>query len=89
MTPAFVQGLAMDTMKLILIISAPALLTALIVGLTISVIQATTQINEMTLTYIPKMVAIYTSLIIFGGFILDRIMNFSIGIFSDFTRFTQ
>lgn len=68
--------------------SGPVLLVALVVGLIISVIQATTQINEMTLAYIPKIVAIYGTLIFLSGFILDRLMDFCTGIFSDFTRFT-
>ena len=89
MNPAFVQGIAFETMKLILIVSAPALLVALVVGLSISVLQATTQIQEMTLSYIPKIVSIYVVLILFGGFIMDRLISFSTGIFSDFTRYAQ
>jgi len=89
MNPVFVQALAMDTFKLIITVSAPVLAVSLIVGLTISVIQATTQVNEMTLAYIPKIIAIYVTLVIFSGFIIDRLMNFASGIFSDFSRFIK
>ncbi len=89
MTPIFVQTVAADVIKLILLVSMPALLTALVVGLIISIIQATTQIQEATLAYIPKMISIYVVLLMFGGFIMDHLMNFSAGIFSDFTRFVR
>lgn len=89
MTPQFIQGFAFETLKLILIVSMPALAVALIVGLVIGVIQATTQINEVTLTYIPKIIAIYATLIAFSGFIMDRLMNFASHIFSDFSRYVQ
>ena len=89
MNPAFVQGIAGEVIKLILLVSMPALLVALVVGLVVSVIQATTQIQEATLAYIPKMVSIYLVLLMFGGFIMDRLMNFSAGIFSDFSRFVR
>jgi flagellar biosynthetic protein FliQ len=89
MTPAFIQGIGIETLKVILVISMPALLVALVVGLIVSIIQATTQIQEQTLAFIPKMVSIYLVLILFGGFIMDRLMIFSTHIFSDFTRYVK
>ncbi len=89
MSPAFVQSIAMETLKVMMLVSLPALLVALVVGLAISILQATTQIQEQTLAFIPKMVSIYLVLILFGGFIVDRLMTFSSGIFSDFTRFVR
>lgn len=89
MTPQFIEGFAFETLKLVLIVSGPMLVVALTVGLTISILQATTQINEMTLAYIPKIIAIYVTLIVFAGFIIDRLTGFATGVFSDFTRYTQ
>lgn len=89
MTPQFVEGVAFEAMKLIVLVSMPALLAALTVGLAISILQATTQINEMTLAFIPKIIAIYGTLILFSGFMLDRLMDFCTKIFSDFSRFIQ
>ncbi|TVQ76234.1 MAG: flagellar biosynthetic protein FliQ [Bradymonadales bacterium] len=87
MSIQFVESVAFDAIKLILTVSGPLLFTALLVGLTVSVFQATTQINEMTLAYIPKILAIYGMLILTAGFILDRLTQFTTGIFSDFSRF--
>lgn len=87
MTPQFVESVAFDAIKVILTVSGPMLGVALIVGLIVSIFQATTQINEMTLAYIPKILAIYGTLIFTAGFILDRLTGFAKGIFSDFSRF--
>lgn len=89
MTPQFVESVMFDTMKTILLVSSPALFAALLVGLTISIFQATTQINEMTLAYIPKIVTIFAVLVVFLGFMLDQMMAFTSRIFSDFGRFVQ
>lgn len=89
MNPQFIEGIAFESLKLILMVSGPTLLVALVVGLAVSVFQATTQINEMTLAYIPKIVAIYVTLVAAGGFMIDRLMSFTSGIFSDFTRYIQ
>ena len=88
MNPSFVQALASETLFLILIVSAPVLAVSLFVGLAISILQATTQVNEMTLAYIPKIVAIYVTLILFSGFIVERLVNFANKMFTDFSRFT-
>jgi len=89
MSVTFVQSFAFDTLWLILIVSAPVMIVAMVIGLIVSIVQATTQINEQTLTYIPKIVAIYATLIIAGSFIIDRLTTFTSGIFSDFTRYVQ
>lgn len=87
MTPQFIESVAFDAIKLILVVSGPMLGVALVVGLVVSIFQATTQINEMTLAYIPKILAIFGTLIICAGFVLDRMMDFTKEIFSDFSRF--
>lgn len=89
MNPQFIEGIAFESLKLILMVSGPTLVVALVVGLAVSVFQATTQINEMTLAYIPKIVAIYATLVVAAGFMIDRLMSFTAGIFSDFTRYIQ
>jgi len=89
MTPQFIQGVAFDALELILLVSAPVLIVALLVGLIMSIIQATTQLNEMTLAYIPKIVAVYATLIVAAGFIVNHLISFTNGIFSDFSRYVQ
>jgi flagellar biosynthetic protein FliQ len=62
--------------------AAPMLIVAIVVGLLVSVFQATTQINEQTLAFVPKIIAILISLMIFGSFILTTLMNFTTGIYN-------
>lgn len=61
-----VLKLAQDAIKTILMVSAPMLIFSLVVGLIVSIIQAVTQIQEATLAFVPKIVAVLLSLIIFG-----------------------
>jgi len=62
----------MNTMK----VSAPIMLVAMAVGLVISVLQATTQVQEQTLSFVPKMIAVIFSLIIFGSFMMNTLVGF-------------
>nr|WP_317404738.1 flagellar biosynthesis protein FliQ [uncultured Helicobacter sp.] len=75
---AQLMALAVQTYKLTLILSLPMLLAGLIVGLLISIFQATTQINEMTLTFVPKILAV-VAVIIFA-------MPWMINMITDYTR---
>ena len=63
-------------------LSLPILLTALVVGLTISILQAVTQVNEMTLSYVPKIAAIALVLIIAGPWMMQTLLDFAAQIFS-------
>jgi flagellar biosynthesis protein FliQ len=65
----------------ILSISAPMLLAGLIVGLLVSIFQAATQINEQTLSFIPKIVVVFLTMLIFGSWIIRVISVFSTGLF--------
>jgi len=84
MTPDTVLTLAQRALEITLLMSAPPLLAALITGLVVSVFQAATQINEMTLSFIPKLVAIFVVLVVFGpwmmGLLLDYIRELFTGI---------
>jgi flagellar biosynthetic protein FliQ len=65
-----------DALWVLMKISAPIMLVALVVGLAIALLQALTQIQEMTLTFVPKMIAIFFSLIIFMPFIIHQLQDF-------------
>ncbi|MDR1933499.1 MAG: flagellar biosynthesis protein FliQ [Spirochaetales bacterium] len=65
----------------ILILSAPVLLISLVVGLVISILQATTQIQEQTLTFVPKIAAIFLALIFFGPWLFARLMQYTVQLF--------
>jgi len=77
MSADFVIGLAGSAVFTVLKASAPMLVLALVVGLSVSVFQATTQIQEQTLAFVPKIVAVFVSIIIFGPWILNTVVDFA------------
>lgn len=81
MTPEFVVGIAQEAIKTTILVSMPMLLLGLGIGLLISIFQAVTQIQEMTLTFIPKIVVILVGLLIFSSWMLERLMTFAINTF--------
>jgi flagellar biosynthetic protein FliQ len=78
----FIGQLVGGALVQILMISAPMLGLALIVGLTISIFQATTSIQEMTLTFVPKLVVVLGAIIVFGTWIMNSMINYTMRIFS-------
>ena len=81
MDPDFVVSLLQETLYTTLSLAGPLLLVSMIVGLVVSVIQAATQIQEMTLVFVPKMLAVFAAMIVFGAFMLDAIARFTHMIF--------
>ena len=81
MTPEAVLTLAQRALEITLLMSAPPLLASLITGLLVSVFQAATQINEMTLSFIPKLVAIFVVLVVFGPWMLGILLDYMRGLF--------
>jgi flagellar biosynthetic protein FliQ len=73
--------LARDTMLITLLISLPMLGVSLVVGLVVAIFQAMTQINEMTLTFVPKFIAFGLVLILLGPWMLEEIMYFTVKLF--------
>lgn len=76
MTPDTVISLAQRAVEVTLLVSAPPLLAALLTGLVVSIFQAATQINEMTLSFIPKLVAIFVVLVVFGPWMLSIMVDY-------------
>lgn len=76
MTPQTVLTIGQQALELMLLVSAPLLLVALAVGLMISVLQAATQINEMTLSFIPKLIAMVATLVIAGPWMITTLVDF-------------
>lgn len=83
MSSEFVISLAERGIYTILIVTGPLLLLALGVGLLVSIFQATTQIQEQTLAFIPKIVAVLVGLVFFGPWMLTRLVEFTAGIFQN------
>ncbi len=77
-----VLGIAHEAVVTVLLVSAPILGVALITGLVISILQATTQIQEMTLVFVPKIIAVFVVIIIFGPWMLNILTSFAISIYS-------
>lgn len=79
-------GLAVEIMRnaiyQVLMIAAPVLLVSLIVGLVVSIFQATTSLQEQTLTFVPKIAAIFLTLVFFGGWMLSSMQQFTVLILS-------
>ncbi|ABW19041.1 flagellar biosynthesis protein FliQ [Alkaliphilus oremlandii] len=89
MSESMVIELGQQAMFTILLLSAPTLLIGLIVGLAVSIFQATTQIQEATLAFIPKIVAILGSLVVFGPWLLSMMINFTLKLFTNMNNFIQ
>jgi flagellar biosynthetic protein FliQ len=83
MTPESVMTLGRQALELTIVVSAPVLLTALIIGLLVSIFQAATQINEQTLTFIPKLVGMFVVLIIAGPWMVGMMVDFIQRLFSN------
>jgi len=82
MTPEAVIHIGKQAVEAVLLTSAPMLIAAMVIGLVISIFQAATQINEQTMTFIPKIVAVFVTLLIFGPWIMDLLVTFTTGIFN-------
>jgi flagellar biosynthetic protein FliQ len=76
MTPETVMTIGRQALELTLLVSAPLLITALVIGLFVSIFQAATQINEMTLSFIPKLLGMFTVLIIAGPWMIEMILDY-------------
>ena len=82
MTPTAVIELGRQAVEITLMVSAPLFLAALVTGLVVSIFQAATQINEMTLTFVPKVVAIFLTLVLAGPWMITIITDFMRRLFS-------
>ncbi|MBZ4686951.1 MAG: flagellar biosynthesis protein FliQ [Clostridia bacterium] len=89
MTQEMVISIARDALSLALILAAPALGLGLLVGLAISVLQATTQIQEQTLTFVPKIIAVFVALLIFGSWMLNLLTDFAVNIFGNLANMVR
>jgi flagellar biosynthesis protein FliQ len=82
MTPEMVMTIAHEAMYTAMLLAAPLLLVSLVVGLTVSLFQAATQINETTLTFIPKLIAIAVTLVLIGPWMITTLVDYMHRIFA-------
>ncbi|HEX2980901.1 MAG TPA: flagellar biosynthesis protein FliQ [Anaerolineaceae bacterium] len=89
MTEAYVLTLAQNAVLVMLILAGPVLLVSLVIGSLISLVQAATQINEVTMTFIPKIIGIGLVLILLGSWMLQRLLIFTSSIFNSLPNFVK
>lgn len=85
--PDYFIGIAKQSLFLALVLTAPSVLAALVVGLLVSIMQATTQIQEQTLTFVPKLVAIAAVLALAGPWMLSHLVAFTNSIYDSFATY--
>lgn len=83
MTPESVMTIGRQAMEVTLMVAAPMLLVALIIGLIVSIFQAATQINESTLSFIPKLVGIFVALVVAGPWMLSVMLDYMRQVFTN------
>ena len=84
MTIDAVMDITRDALFLIIKVSLPVLLVSLCVGLIVSIFQTVTSIQEQTLTFVPKIVCVFLSLVIFGNWMMNAIVEFMVSLWSNF-----
>jgi flagellar biosynthetic protein FliQ len=89
MTEGMVFDLARNAMMIALEVSLPFLLFSLVTGLVISIFQAVTQINEMTLTFVPKILAVFVAGAIFGPWMLNSLITYMANLFISLPTFAR
>jgi flagellar biosynthetic protein FliQ len=87
MTPDFVIGFARGAVEMTLMIAMPMLGIGLLVGLSVGLFQAVTQIQEMTLTFIPKILAVFAALIFFGPWLLNKITGYTANLITNIPNY--
>jgi len=83
MTPESVMMMGTEAMRIAISVAAPLLRVALVTGLVISILQAATQINEMTLSFIPKIIAVSMAIIIAGPWMLNLLLDYMRNLFTN------
>ena len=89
MTDELIVMLGQETLKTAALVSGPILITALVVGLIISILQAVTQINEATLTFIPKIIVVGLVIVFAGPWMLDVMSRFTINLLENFSDYVR
>ena len=89
MTPEFVIGFARQSIELTMFVSLPMLGVGLVVGVVISILQAATQIQEMTLTFVPKIIAVFLALLISFPWVMDKMITFTQDVFLNFPQYIK
>jgi len=82
MTELFALEIGRNALMMTVMLAAPMMGAALVVGLLVSVFQALTQINEQTLTFVPKILAVFAAMVVTGPWLLNSLVSYTAGLFS-------
>ncbi|WP_448587602.1 flagellar biosynthesis protein FliQ [Thermocrinis sp.] len=77
MSPELILTMGQKMLEMAFILAAPVLIVTFLVGLVVSILQSATQIQEMTLSYIPKLIAAYVTVLIVGAWMLNKLLDFT------------
>ncbi len=89
MTVDVITAIASEALFTIIQTAAPVLVVSLVVGLTVSVFQTATSIQEQTLTFVPKIISIFLTLMLIGHWMLNNIITFMTGLWTDFAVYVK
>ena len=89
MTVDLVVELANKALYTVILTSAPVLIVSLVIGLVVSIFQTVTSIQEQTLTFVPKIVAVFVTLMILGHWMLNQMTNLMVDMWSDFSVYIR
>lgn len=89
MTQELIIGLGQQAVLMMVMLAGPLLAVSLVVGLVVSIFQAVTQVNEMTLTFVPKVIAIFAVLIALGPWMLQMLLAYTANTFAQMATFAH
>lgn len=87
MNEVVVLDIARQAIYMVLKLSAPMLISSLIIGLVISILQTVTSIQEQTLTFVPKLIVVFLTVVLCGSWIMSSVKDFTIELFSNFSYY--
>ncbi len=87
MTPEMVMTIGQKAIQITMLLAAPLLVVSLVIGLFVSIIQAATQMNDMTLSFVPKLLAIFLTLVVAGHWMIELMVDYMHQIFVDIPKY--
>lgn len=89
MTPEVIVNIGQQALQMAILVAAPLLLSALVTGLLVSIFQAATSINEMTLTFIPKLIVMFIVMILAGPWMIETMTDYMVRLFSSIPQLVR
>jgi flagellar biosynthetic protein FliQ len=89
MTPDFIIGFARGAIEITLLLSLPILGVGMIVGLAISIFQSVTQIHEMTLTFVPKIISVFAAILLFAPWMLNKVIAYTENLITNLPQYIK